>query len=69
MCIRDSYRQAFDLIEGLISNNEFYEKTLFATRQLAKRQITWIRSWDDLNIFDINKYKDIEEFLIRELKL
>ena len=64
-----NYRQAFDLIEGLINNNEFYEKTLFATRQLAKRQITWIRSWEDLNIFDINKYKDIEEFLIRELKL
>ena len=64
-----NYRQAFDLIEGLINNNEFYKKTLFATRQLAKRQITWIRSWEDLNIFDINKYKDIEKFLIRELKL
>ena len=64
-----NYRQAFDLIEGLIKNNEFYEKTLFATRQLAKRQITWIRSWKDLNIFDINKYQDIEKFLIRELKL
>ena len=64
-----NYRQAFDLIEGLINNSEFYEKTLFATRQLAKRQITWIRSWEDLNIFDINKYQDIEKFLIRELKL
>jgi len=64
-----NYRQAFDLIEGIIKNNEFYEKTLFATRQLAKRQITWIRSWKDLNIFDINKYQDIEKFLIRELKL
>jgi tRNA dimethylallyltransferase len=27
-------------------------KGIVATRQLAKRQLTWLRSWPDLNIFN-----------------
>jgi tRNA dimethylallyltransferase len=38
-----------------------FNKALFASRQLAKRQITWIRSWEDLNLFKINSDEEIKE--------
>ena len=40
------YRQAWDYLEGKISSlSEFRERAIAATRQLAKRQMTWLRSW------------------------
>jgi tRNA dimethylallyltransferase len=38
------YRQAWEYLEGEISEMEFSEKGIAATRQLAKRQLTWLRS-------------------------
>lgn len=38
------YRQAWEFMEGEISAAELHEKGLAATRQLAKRQLTWLRS-------------------------
>jgi tRNA dimethylallyltransferase len=38
------YRQAWEMLDGLCTEAEFKEKGLAATRQLAKRQITWQRS-------------------------
>ena len=38
------YRQAWSLIEGSLSFAEFKAAALASTRQLAKRQITWLRS-------------------------
>jgi len=46
------YRQAWEHLEGQISRDTLREKGIAATRQLAKRQITWLRSMADLNIFD-----------------
>ena len=37
------YRQAWSYLEGDITAEEMREKTLAATRQLAKRQLTWLR--------------------------
>ncbi len=37
------YRQAWSYLEGEISLEEMIQKALAATRQLAKRQITWLR--------------------------
>jgi len=37
------YRQAWSYLEGEISLDEMYQKALAATRQLAKRQLTWLR--------------------------
>ena len=39
------YRQVLDVLEGRASEAEMFERALFATRQLAKRQITWLRSF------------------------
>jgi tRNA dimethylallyltransferase len=38
------YRQAFEYLEGRIDARELREKGVAATRQLAKRQLTWLRS-------------------------
>ena len=37
------YRQAWDYIEGGYGYEAFVEKGTAATRQLAKRQLTWLR--------------------------
>ena len=38
------YRQAWAALEGAIPKAELRERGIFATRQLAKRQLTWLRS-------------------------
>jgi tRNA dimethylallyltransferase len=43
------YRQVWQYLQGEIDYNEMVERGIIATRQLAKRQITWLRSWPDLN--------------------
>ena len=45
------YRQAWDYLEGRCSFDEFIEKGQAATRQLAKRQLTWLRSTQNLCSF------------------
>lgn len=39
------YRQMWEYLEGKISLDEAIFKGICATRQLAKRQITWLRGW------------------------
>jgi tRNA dimethylallyltransferase len=39
------YRQAWEYLESVIDLNSLREKGIAATRQLAKRQLTWLRSW------------------------
>ena len=46
------YRQAWQFIEGAISRNELRERGVFATRQLAKRQLTWLRAMPEVVVFD-----------------
>ncbi|WP_426702915.1 tRNA (adenosine(37)-N6)-dimethylallyltransferase MiaA [Rhodanobacter sp. Col0626] len=38
------YRQAWQYLDGQTDAAEFRDRAIFATRQLAKRQITWLRS-------------------------
>ena len=42
---------------GEYNIDTFSQKALFATRQLAKRQITWIRSWENYVKIRFNKTK------------
>ncbi|KLN67160.1 tRNA (adenosine(37)-N6)-dimethylallyltransferase MiaA [Vibrio sp. VPAP30] len=46
------YRQMWDYLDGNCTLDEAIFKGVCATRQLAKRQITWLRSWDDLTWLD-----------------
>ena len=38
------YRQAWMHLDGEIDASELRDRGIFATRQLAKRQLTWLRS-------------------------
>ena len=42
------YRQLWQHLEGELSLDEAVQKAVIATRQLAKRQLTWLRKWPDL---------------------
>ena len=46
------YRQAWEYRAGLYNYTEFVEKGIAATRQLAKRQLTWLRKLDDAHILN-----------------
>lgn len=46
------YRQVWDLLEGKVDEEEMIFKGIVATRQLAKRQLTWLRSWEGLTWLD-----------------
>lgn len=46
------YRQFWEFLEGRCTLDEARDRALFATRQLAKRQITWLRS--EQSIFVVN---------------
>jgi tRNA dimethylallyltransferase len=46
------YRQAWQFLEGEIDASALFESGAAATRQLAKRQLTWLRSWDGATGFD-----------------
>lgn len=46
------YRQMWAHLAGECDLDEAVYRGVVATRQLAKRQITWLRSWENLQIFD-----------------
>ena len=46
------YRQLWLYLCGEYALDEAIEKGIIATRQLAKRQYTWLRSWPDVKWFD-----------------
>ena len=46
------YSQAWRYLAGEISLDEMREQAVAATRQLAKRQLTWLRSWPDVVWFE-----------------
>ena len=46
------YRQAWEHLDGASSAAEFRDRAIFATRQLAKRQLTWLRGELDGRRFD-----------------
>jgi tRNA dimethylallyltransferase len=46
------YRQVLEYFNGDFQEQECIDRIVFATRQLAKRQMTWMRSMEKLNVFD-----------------
>jgi tRNA dimethylallyltransferase len=64
------YRQAWAFLEGEIGREELREKALAATRQLAKRQLTWLRQETDALWYDPTEesarnavFRKVKEFL------
>ena len=62
------YRQAWQYMEGEINEAQLLETGLAATRQLAKRQLTWLRSMPE-NIELDCLAPDLERMVIEKLRL
>ncbi len=54
------YRQAWQYLEGDFDYETMRYKAIVATRQLAKRQLTWLRQWPYAKWFDSNRENLIE---------
>ena len=52
------YRQVWEYLEGHYDKETLTEKAVTATRQLAKRQLTWLRSFPDLVRLDAGGAED-----------
>lgn len=46
------YRQAWQYLSGDLTYAQMCERGVIATRQLAKRQLTWLRGWESLQWLD-----------------
>ncbi len=57
------YRQMWSYLAGEISYDEMVYRGICATRQLAKRQMTWLRGWEGVHWLDSEKpeqaYSDV----------
>jgi tRNA dimethylallyltransferase len=62
------YRQAWEHLERGTAPEEFRAAAIAATRQLAKRQITWLRSMTDAEVFDPFA-PDVAERVVAALRL
>ncbi len=57
------YRQAWDYLDGKINRDNLREMGIAATRQLAKRQLTWLRSMPDRHVIDCLSPNPTEQIL------
>jgi tRNA dimethylallyltransferase len=57
------YRQMWEYLDGTYDYEYMVERGIIATRQLAKRQLTWLRSWDDLTWLETGDKNNLEQVL------
>ena len=61
------YRQAWDHLEGRIDAAALREQGIAATRQLAKRQLTWLRAMEGITEFDCLT-EDVADLVLEYLR-
>ena len=61
------YRQVWSYLADRFSYSEMQERAVIATRQLAKRQLTWLRAEDNTTWFDSSR-PDIAQVVIEFLR-
>lgn len=65
------YRQVWQFLDGEFSQQDLSNRGIIATRQLAKRQLTWLRHWSDAYWVDSSQFsaslKLIVEYLNKKL--
>ena len=57
------YRQAWEALDGTLPMAELRDRGIFATRQLAKRQITWLRSMPQRQVVACDQGDPLAEVL------
>ncbi|MDX2320180.1 MAG: tRNA (adenosine(37)-N6)-dimethylallyltransferase MiaA [Moritella sp.] len=58
------YRQMWEYLDGKMDHDEMVFRGVVATRQLAKRQMTWLKSWNDLTWLDSKADDNLEKVLL-----
>ena len=61
------YRQALEYLAGEYDISELRDRGIFATRQLAKRQLTWLRAMDDIVEIDCLS-PDLHALVLHEIE-
>ncbi len=65
------YRQVWEYLSGQYTYEAMQERGIIATRQLAKRQLTWLRSWPNVKWFDSEAshlYEQVDIYLHNLIK-
>lgn len=57
------YRQVWEYLQGLLNKEQMQEQVIAATRQLAKRQLTWLRHWPNLLPLDADDTQLLDKVL------
>jgi tRNA dimethylallyltransferase len=57
------YRQMWQYFEGIHDFDEMIFRGVVATRQLAKRQMTWLRSWQNLRWLETGDKENLQHIL------
>lgn len=57
------YRQVWEYLDGEYGRDELVSRGVIATRQLAKRQLTWLRSWPALRWIDTQQPDALDKLL------
>jgi tRNA dimethylallyltransferase len=60
------YRQVLEHLRGDYDAAELLNQGIYATRQLAKRQMTWLRGMEDTVVLDCNR-SDLNELIFNEI--
>jgi len=63
------YRQTWQYLDGEINRDELYEAGCAATRQLAKRQLTWLRKWPNLNKLSFEQFFEDETSILDQIHI
>ena len=63
------YRQSWELLEGAWPQAQLRDKGIFATRQLAKRQITWLRAMPHRHVIACDQSDAMEQLLHKAQQL
>jgi tRNA dimethylallyltransferase len=59
------YRQLWEYLEGRTPLEQAVEQAIAATRQLAKRQLTWLRSLPGRDVIDCLSDRAVEDVAAR----
>ncbi len=57
------YRQMWDYLDGKIDHDEMIFRGIAATRQLAKRQLTWLRGWQNITWLESGDEENLQHVL------
>ena len=61
------YRQVCEFLDGEVSLDVMITKAINSTRQLSKRQMTWLKSWQNINFLETqpNLSRIVQDFITR----